>query len=166
MKKNILLYLFIFSILINVFTYVYFTNKQKYDAEKTENLTTRIESLKDSLSVTTDKQQRADYFSLEQNLNARNYFRGQDVDALEIKVRDGIYEKNKNAEGNPLIQYPSIDGKPYRINKIKILNNRWIIADFTNGKLWGEVLIKYFIEENGDVTYETTETLLHVNSMY
>ena len=60
MKKNILLYLFIFSILINVFTYVYFTNKQKYDAEKTENLTTRIESLKDSLSVTTDKQQRAD----------------------------------------------------------------------------------------------------------
>ncbi|AXG74616.1 hypothetical protein DVK85_10365 [Flavobacterium arcticum] len=166
MKKNVLLYLFIFSILINVFTYVYFTNKEKYDIEKEENLTERITNLKDSLAVTTDKMERADYFSLLQNLNARNYFRGQDVEALEIKVRDGIYAKNKNTEGNPLIQYPPIDGKPYKINKIKILNNRWIIADFTNGKLWGEVLIKYFVEENGDVTYETVETLLHVNSMY
>ncbi|NDI99141.1 hypothetical protein GWA97_08655 [Flavobacterium sp. LaA7.5] len=166
MKKNILLYLFIFSVLINVFTYVYFTNKQKHDAEKVDNLNVRVTSLKDSLAVTTDYLQRADYFSLSQNLNARNYFRGQDADALEIKVRDGIYEKNKNPEGNPLIQYPSLDDNPYKINKIKVINNRWIIADFTNGKLWGEVLIKYFVEDNGDITYETMETLLHVNSMY
>ena len=166
MKKNILLYLFIFSLLINVFTYMYFTNKEKYDTEKIENLDARVASLKDSLTITNDNLQRADYFSFSQNLNARNYFRNQNVDELEIKVRDGIYEKNKNPEGNPLVQYPPMDNKPFKINKIKVINNRWIIADYTNGKLWGEVLIKYFVEDNGDITYETIETLLHMNSMY
>lgn len=165
MKKNLLLYLFIFSILINIFTYMYFTNKQKYDGEKITNLTERNDDLKDSVDVITQNIERADYFSIEQNLNARNYFRGQDVDQLAIKIRDGIYAKNKNPKGNSLVQYPPLEGKPFIVNKLKILNNRWIIADFTNGRAWGEVFIKYFIEDNGDITYETVETLLHVSTV-
>lgn len=166
MKKNILLYLFIFSILINIFTYMYFTNKQKHDLGKIENLNQRIGTLKDSIELTTDNLERADYFSIKQNLNARNYFRDQDADEIAIRVRDGIYEKNKNPKGNPLVEYPQIDDKPFRINKLKVVNNRWVIADFTNGKVWGEVFIKYFIENDGKISYETVETLLHASTIY
>ncbi|OIQ18687.1 MAG: hypothetical protein BM557_07135 [Flavobacterium sp. MedPE-SWcel] len=164
MKKNLLLYLFIFTLLINLFTYVYFTKNEKYAADKAEKLTTRIESLKDSLNIMTSNLERADYFSLKQNLNARHYF-DEDPDEIAIRVRDDIYAKNKGAKGNPLIQYPVLDGKSFVINKIKLVNNRWIIADFTNGKAWGEIFIKYFIEDNGDVSYETVETLLHANTI-
>ncbi|QYJ67844.1 hypothetical protein [Flavobacterium litorale] len=165
MKKNLLLYLFIFAALINVFTYVYYSKQQKYDTEKIDSLATKIDTLKAELDTTTDNLERADYFSLEQNLNARKYFGNEGIDELIIKIRDGVYVQNKSPEGNPLVHYPKINGEPFKINKIKIVNHRWIIADFTDGKAWGEVLIKYFIEDNGEVTYETMETLLHANSM-
>ena len=165
MKKNILLYLFIFTLLINLFTYVYFTKNEKRATERAESLTTKITTLKDSLNVMTNDLERADYFSIEQNLNARHYFIDEDPDEIAIRVRDGIYAKNIGEKGNPLIQYPVLDGKPFVINKVKVINNRWVIADFTNGKAWGEIFIKYFIEDNGDVTYETVETLLHTNTI-
>lgn len=166
MKKNIFLYLFIFSLLINIFTFMHFSKQEKYQTERVTNLTERVTGLKDSLAVTTDLMQRADYFSIQQNLNARNYFRGEyDIDELTIKITDAVFERNKNEEGNPLVNYPKMGEKPFIINKIKILNNRWIIADFTDGKAWGEVLLKYFIEENGEVTFENIETLIHANTL-
>ena len=32
-----------------------------------------------------------------------------------------------------------------------MLNHRWIIADYSDGEYWGEVLIKYFIDDNEQV---------------
>ena len=165
MKKNIYLYLFIFFLLISLFTYMYLSNQLKAEAHRADALSEKVEKLQDSLAVNNDLRDRAEYFSLEQNLNARNYFQGQDIDALAIKVRDSLYATNK-PEKNTLIEYAPLNNAPYRINKMKILNNRWIIADFTDGKIWGELLIRYFIEDNGDVTFEIAETLLHPNSMY
>ena len=46
------------------------------------------------------------------------------------------------------------------VNKIKILNHRWIIADYSDGQLWGEVLLKYFINDNQTVSYQIIETQL------
>lgn len=166
MKKNLYLYLFIFSLLINIFTYMYFSNRLAFEEKHNTSVSGKIKKLEDSLAVNKDLLERADYFSLNQNLNARNYFRDQDADQISIKVRDGLYKLNNNEAGNPLINYPSINNAPFRINKIKVLNNRWVIADFTDGKMWGEVLIKYFIEDNGEVTYEPIETLVHTHSMY
>ena len=47
------------------------------------------------------------------------------------------------------------------INKVKILNHRWIIADFSDGEYWGEVLIKYFVNEDETISFETFESLLY-----
>lgn len=165
MKKNLFLYLFIFSLLINIFTYVYFSNRQEYEGGRIETLEKRITVLKDSVEDLAIKYEDAGYFALENNTNARDYFMGEDIDKLAIKVRDGIYALNANEQGNPLVEYPVMDGRRFSINKIKVLNNRWVIADFSNGSTWGEVIIKYFIEDDGTVTYETAETLLHTNTM-
>ena len=124
-----------------------------------------LKATRDSLQAVQVKIENADYFSLENNYEAKDYFAGQDIDELQIKIRDGIYAKNKGSEGNPLVQYPPMNGRPFMINKLKVLNNRWIIADYTNGVAMGEVLIKYFVEDNGEISYETITTNLHANTV-
>ena len=46
-----------------------------------------------------------------------------------------------------LFQFQNINNK-YFINKVKILNHKWIIADFSNGNRWGEMWIEYHFNEN------------------
>ncbi|WP_417351415.1 hydrolase [Flavobacterium alkalisoli] len=164
MKKNIFLYLFIFSLLINVFTYMYFTNKMKFETTRIENLEIKNNSLKDSLKIETDKLYDANYFSLEQNNNAQEYFAGMDIEKIQIAVRDAIFAGNAQAGGNPLINYPNIEGRPFTVNSYKILNNRWVIIEFSNGKVYGEAILKYFVEDDGSITFETAESLLHANT--
>lgn len=165
MRKNLFLYLFIFSLLINVFTYMYFTNKQKFEEGRIESLESRVKSYKDSLTVEKEKVYDANYFSLEYNNNAQQYFSSYNVEDIAIKVRDGIYALNKQGVGNSLVPYPPMNGKPFFINSIKILNNRWVIADFSNGTMAGELIIKYFVDGEGNVSFENAETILYANTM-
>lgn len=161
MKKNLFLYLFIFSMLINVFTYMYFTNKQKFENERIAKIEAGIKSQRDSLKSQKDAMANDLYFSLENNINAKDYYEGRDIAAIAIKVRDGIYAKNIGPNGNPLVGYPPMDGRPFTVSKIKVLNHRWVIVDFTNGMRWGEALIRYFIEDDGSITYEQGDTTLY-----
>lgn len=160
MRRNIFLYLFIFSLLINIFTYVYFTKQNKFDTGRVQTLEQKVTKLKDSLSLVGN-----DYFSLPNNNNSVEYFAGQDVNAIAIKVRDGIYAQNVKENGNPLVKYPAIGGNKFMINKIKVLNSRWVIADFSGGTTAGEVLIQYFVDDAGNVSYETLQTFIYPNTV-
>jgi hypothetical protein len=120
----------------------------------------KVAVLKDSI----DKAGK-DYFSLPNNYNSVEYFAGADVNAIAIKVRDGIYAQNVNPNGNPLVKYPSMGGNKFMINKIKVLNSRWVIADFSGGTTSGEVLIQYFLDDNGQVSYETLQTFIYPNTV-
>jgi hypothetical protein len=169
MKKSIFLYLFIFAVLFNIFTYMYFTNKQKHEEERIVNLEKRVNDLLEQNkgnAESTGTDSDANYFALETNDNAMEYF-GDDADiaAIELKVKEGISELNTKPEGNPLTQQEPLNGVAFRINKVHLLNNRWIIADYSNGTAWGEVLIKYFINEDGTVDYESIQTLLYANTV-
>lgn len=144
---------------------MYFTSQQKHDTARIKNMQDTLKTTRDSLQAAQVRIENADYFSLDNNYEAKDYFAGQDIEALQIKIRDGIYAKNKGTEGNPLVQYPPMNGRPFLINKLKVLNNRWIIADYTNGVAMGEVLIKYFVEDNGEITYETITTNLHASTV-
>lgn len=161
MKKNIFLYLFIFSLLINVFTYMYFTSQEKFSDDRVKSMSSKLKVAQDSVKKIAENAVTENYFSLENNANARDYFGNQDVSAIGIKVRDAIYKKNSEAGGNPLVGYPAMEGRPFSIAKIKILNHRWIIVDFTNGKQWGEALLRYFIEDDGSITLERADTTLY-----
>jgi hypothetical protein len=166
MKKNIFLYLFIFALLTNVFTYMYFTNKEKFEAGRIDKLEAGKKSLKDSLEVQMGKVADANYFTLAYNDNALDYFaESEDIATLENRIKDGVLDLNTNPKGNPLVGYDALNGKNFLINKVQVLNHRWIIADFSNGKAWGEVLIKYFAEEDGTFKYETIETVLHADTV-
>lgn len=140
---------------------MFFTNKQKYENSRIEKMEAKAKMDKDNLAAEKEKMAVENYFSLENNDNAKAYFEGQDPATIAIKVRDEIYKQNVNPAGNPLVGYPAMDGKPFTVAKIKILNHRWVIADFSNGLRWGEVMLRYFIEEDGSVTFERGDVLLY-----
>jgi hypothetical protein len=159
MKKQLLLYLFIVALLMNIFTYMYFTKKEASNKKSSEVVSKRY---KDSVVALTDKLYDANYFSLENNDNAQNYFENHDYNELIPIVKNELMNYNDSPQGNRYVDQPMIGEQKFIINKIKILNARWIIADFNNGQLWGEVLLKYFVNNDKKVTFETMQTFIYL----
>ena len=50
-----------------------------------------------------------------------------------------------------------------RINGMKIINHKWVLIEFTDGKYWGEALLNYYIEEDGSITFESNGGFLYGN---
>jgi len=48
-----------------------------------------------------------------------------------------------------------------KINKIRFLNHKWIIADFTDGRYWGEMVIEYYISDKKQIELTSTTSLLY-----
>ncbi|MGK4568778.1 hypothetical protein [Flavobacterium sp. 3HN19-14] len=160
MKKSILLYLFILALLFNVFTYMYYSKKADFDQAEADK---GYKHLRDSLTLVTSKLNDANYFSLETNDNAQEYFEKDNLDYLKLmpQIKDALLSYNDDPKGNKYVGFDKLGEQKFIINKIKILNHRWIIADFNDGKIWGEVLIKYFVNTDGTFDFETVQTLLY-----
>jgi len=157
--KNVILYALIFSLLFNVFQYV--NSTKILDAKDKEVL-----KVKDHLKVSRDSVAslaNANYFALESDEDAQEYFYSNNLDykKVTIKVREDLIALNENKNGNPLVPYEPIDGKAFLVNTSKVLNHRWIIAEFSNGDLWGQILVKYFVTEGKPTDFETVETVLY-----
>ncbi|HQE33031.1 hypothetical protein C3L50_04915 [Flavobacterium alvei] len=164
MKKSLLLYLFIILLLLNVFTYMYFSKELAFEKNKTAKMESK---LKKDVDIANAKLVDANYFSLEKNENAQNYFNPDNatktiqVEKLIPVVTEKLMDFNSNPKGNPYIGQDQIGANKFIINKVKILNHRWIIADFSDGEYWGEVLIKYFVNDDETVSFETFQSLLY-----
>lgn len=159
MKKSLTLYLLLIALLMNVFTYKYFSTKYNDVLKETEVENTKY---KDSLNVL--KTPSRDAFELKNNDRAQNYLyesKITDVAAFEENVKQSLLAFNDSSEGNKYTDQPKIGEQKFIINSIKILNHRWIIADYSNGKLWGEVLIKYFVNEDQTITFEVMNSYLY-----
>jgi hypothetical protein len=171
MKKSLFLYLFIIAVLMNVFTYKYFSSKEK-DTQNPETETvnaTDSKSLTDSIASLTTKLSDASAFSLENNDKAQNYLyesaNVKDIPGFAEKVKQALLSFNDSPEGNKYTDQPKMGEQKYIINSVKLLNHRWIIADYSNGQLWGEVLLKYFIDEKGAVSFEIMNSYLYPASL-
>ena len=164
MKKSFFLYAFILVALMNVFTYMFLSKEVEFEQKRFEKTTKR---LKDSLTSITAKLNDANYFSLENNENAQNYFEtanSQKViqyEKLIPFVTEKLLDLNANPKGNPFVGQDQIGDNKFIINKVKVLNHRWIIADFSDGEYWGEVLLKYFVNDDQTITFETNQSLLY-----
>ncbi len=157
--KNTFLYLFIFALLLNIFQYVN-SNKILDAKEKEVQLTKeRLKIARDSI-ITVGYN---DYFDIEKDQDAQDYFYSKNLDYVKVmqKVNEDMVDLNTKPNGNPLIPYEPIDGKNFIINKAKILNHRWIIAEFSNTELWGQILVKYFYNDDKPTDFETVETILY-----
>ena len=52
----------------------------------------------------------------------------------------------------------------FKINKIKVLNHRWLLADFSNGKYWGDLVIKYELKDDLSIDFTVMDYLLYARS--
>lgn len=157
--KNTFMYLFIFSLLINVFLYV---NSNKILKAKDAEFVRAKESLTKA-NVAIDSLKASDYFSIETDQDAQDYFYNKNLDypTVMAKINEDLNSLNTNKNGNKLVPYDPIEGKAFMINKAKMLNHRWIIAEYSNSNLWGQVLIKYFHNDDKPTDFETIETIMY-----
>jgi hypothetical protein len=164
MKKSLLIYLIILVVLMNVFTFMYFSKQLDFEQDNSIKKELR---LKDSLVSITKKLDDASYFSFAKNENAQNYFNPENatktiqIEKLVPIVTEKLLDLNSNPKGNPFIGQDQIGANKFIINKVRILNHRWIIADFSDGEYWGEVLLKYFINEDESVSFETIQSFIY-----
>jgi hypothetical protein len=157
--KNVILYALIFSLLFNVFQYINSTKILEAKDKEVVKVKERLKISRDSVAILVN----ANYFALESDQDAQEYFysNGLDYQKIAIKVKEDLITLNENKNGNKLVPYEPIDGKPFLINTSKVLNHRWIIAEFSNGDFWGQILIKYFVSEGKPTEFETVETVLY-----
>ncbi len=172
MRSKIFLYLFIFSLLFILYQFMNAKKaKESYDG-KIENLMSRIEekdeaikaqnSEKDSL---IDRILELTYFSLESDEEAISYFEEQGYNAkqLALTISDQIVSQNKAGKDNPIVPFVGMEGN-MAINKVRLLNHKWIIADFTDGTYWGQLFIVYDVRKDGVVDFEVEKSFLYPRS--
>ncbi|WP_405206881.1 hypothetical protein [Aquimarina sp. LLG6339-5] len=145
--------------------------KESYDG-KIDNLMAKIEEKEDELkSKDAEKDSLIDkileltYFSLESDEEAINYFEEQGYDAkkLELTISDQIISQNKAGADNPIVPFGGMEGH-MAINKVRLLNHKWIIADFTDGVYWGQLFIIYDVRKDGVVDFEVEQSFLYPKS--
>lgn len=164
MKKSFTLYAFIVLVLINIFTYMFLSKEVEFEQNRYEKTTKK---LRDSVDLVTTKLNDANYFSLEKNENAQNYFDSAVAnktiayEKLIPVLKEKLMDLNANPKGNPYTGQDQIGANKFVINKVKVLNHRWIIADYSDGEMWGEVLLKYFVNEDESVSFEVMQSLLY-----
>ncbi len=164
MRRSIFMYMFFFSLLLALF--MYFNQQRIYDdqQQKINLYELKLQAANDSVSSLAEENLYLNYFTLLGNDNAMTYFErlGFEASDIESYVRESIYEYNEQEGDNPMVPYEGMQGA-MKINKLKFLNHRWLIADYTDGKYWGEMVLEYFIEEDKKITFNTLGSLLYIN---
>lgn len=157
--KNVILYALVFSLLFNVFQFVNSTKILEAKDQEVVKVKNHLKTARDSVSQLAN----ANYFALESDENAQEYFYNSNLDYQKVafKVKEDLMVLNENKNGNKLVPYEPIDDKPFIVNSSKILNHRWLIAEFSNGDLWGQILVKYFVSADKSTEFETVETVLY-----
>ncbi|MDV7140479.1 hydrolase [Maribacter sp. TH_r10] len=163
MKNKLFLYLFVFTALICLFLFVSNGNMQKSKDAKLEKLGNKVTALTDSLQDARLKVLDMQYFSLENNEDALAYYDHLEIEDPSRYIADKLLETNESKGDNPLIPYEGMESD-FKLNKIKILNHKWIVADFSDGKYWGELLIKYELKDDLGVDFTLLDHLLYTRS--
>jgi hypothetical protein len=136
---------------------------EDYDKKLTK-LEERETVNKDSITTLRDENFELMRFSLEFNDDAMSYFEDQGYKISELVpfIKDELYKLNVyEGDDHPLVPYASMTGNKMMINSIRLLNNRWIIADFSDGKYWGEMLLNYEIVDKQELKFKLLDYLLY-----
>ncbi|WP_090297611.1 hydrolase [Flagellimonas zhangzhouensis] len=163
MKSRIFLYLFVFTFLLVLFQFVTANNIQKALTEDVQQRDVRLEKLEDSLKTMHLKVLDMQYFSLENNDDALVYYDHLNLENPTRYIEDKLLETNEKTGDNPLIPYEGMESD-FKINKIKVLNHKWILTDFSDGKYWGELLLEYELKDDLSVDFTMLDHLLYARS--
>lgn len=163
MKQRIFMYLFVFAALLVLFQYV--NSKRVFEDinGKLTNQTDELKKYKDSVAFLQEDILEVSHFNLDRNEDAISYFErdGYDVSELIPFVKDELYKLNEVEGEHPIVPYASSDGRKILINTVKMLNHKWIIADFSDGEFWGEIFLTYEITKDKQLKFNLMESFLY-----
>lgn len=163
MREKIFMYLFVFTALIALYLAVSGSRKLESREKELQLAEQTMGELEDSLQQARLAVLDMQYFSLDNNDDALAYYDHLDLDQPSRYIADKLLETNESQGNNPLVPYEGMEGV-FKINKIKLLNHRWIVADFSDGKFWGELLISYELREDLGVDFTLIDHLLYTRS--
>lgn len=163
MKKSLFLYLFIISSLINVFTYKYFTSKEESQIKAESNDASSKKSKDQQVNIGENKDDNTN-FSLLYNQRAQQVLAEKknikDFPAFCEKVKQALIKSNKIQEEIFEINKNNLqEATKFSIVNVRLLNHSWLIADYTSGGKFGEVLLCYIINEDNSVSFEIIKTI-------
>lgn len=163
MKKSLFLYLFVFTLLICLFQLVQGNNQFNVLSAEIQKLNKKLDEKNKYISDLETLNERCTYFDYDSNQEAQNYHQDMGVSgSLEKYIWDDLLSYNNAEKGNSLIPYKG-DENNFMINKVKLLNHKWLIADFSDSKNWGEITFRYFIDDDNNVDYELMDALIYSN---
>ena len=160
MKNKITIYLFVFSALVLIFQLVNSKKILDDQAERLVELKADKESYEDSVLKLQSQLDEVNDFTLVGNDYALEYFKNTNIDNIANQIKDQLYEKNLLKDKNDLIPYKTMN-RNFLINKIKVLNHKWLIADFSDGTNWGELFVAFKIDQSGKINFELKEHFLY-----
>ncbi len=160
MKKNIFLYLFVFTALIALYLFVSSGTLANTMNDKINKLQADKVSLQDSVQQLNIKVLDVQHFSLENNDYALENYDHLNLENPERYIADKLLETNESKGNNPLIPYEGMEGF-FKINKINVLNHKWILAEFTDGKHWGEMILTYELKDDFGIDFTLANHLLY-----
>ena len=163
MKNKIFLYLFVFAALIALYLFVSSGNDQKKVDADIKGLQSENQVLKDSIQKAQLELLDIQYFSLENNDDALAYYEHLNLENPSRYIADKLLETNESQGDNPLIPYEGMNSN-FKINKIKVLNHKWLLADFSDGKFWGDLIIQYELKDDLSVDFTLIDHLLYTRS--
>ncbi|GAA4296689.1 hydrolase [Aestuariibaculum suncheonense] len=163
MKQRIFMYLFVFTMLLVLFQFV---NSKRVFEDMNKNIgdyKEQLQQYKDSLVNMQHEITDLSHFNLKRNEDAISYFENQGYNVSELipVIKDELYKLNETRDEHPIVPYAASEGKRMMINTIKLLNHKWIIADFTDGKYWGEMFLTYYINEDQQIEFNVVESFLY-----
>ena len=163
MKQRIFMYLFVFAALLVLFQYV--NSKRIFEDvdKKLDIANTQLQKYKDSVAVLQNDFLEVSHFNLDRNEDAISYFEndGYNIDELIPFIKDELYKLNVVKGEHPIIPYASGEGRKMLINTVKMLNHKWIIADFSDGEFWGEIFLTYEITQDKQLRFTLAESFLY-----
>jgi len=163
MKSRIFIYLFIFAALLALYLFVSSNTMLENKDLKIQNLESEVSVLQDSVQKLQLQVFDMQYFSLQNNDDALSYYDHLGLENPSRYISDKLLETNEQKGDNPLVPYEGMESD-FKINKIKILNHQWIIADFSDGKYWGELFLKYELKDDMGVNFTMMDHLLYTRS--
>ena len=112
----------------------------------------------------TDELAEEQYFDIRFNEDGRYFFHENGIEDPEEFVRQQLMATNiTKDENHPLISYRPRRNAKFQINKIKLLNHRWVICDFSDGLDWGELLIKMTLNDDKTLSFDVLDQTLYVS---
>ena len=164
MKARIFMYLFIFTVLLVVFQYVNSKNILDNYEEKLDRYEANEAEMTKKFMALEDENLDLLYFNLENNDDALSYFErdGYKTDELIPFIKDQLISLNDyKGDEHPLVPYASMTEGKILVNQIRMLNHKWIIADFSDGQNWGELLLTYEIDDKKELKFKVVDHFLY-----